>query len=110
LGAFFGGGSLTALTYFIFIEGLSNLSFVPEALIGYINGHTFLVLGIFFIFWTAVSQLLMSVFKKDILKVIILVGTFALALAFAGNDLVNFIGVPLAAMDAYSLWHQDFLA
>src|SRR5699024_10417818 len=67
-------------------------------------------IAIFFVLWTIVSQLLMSFFKTDILKVIILVGTFALALAFAGNDLVNFIGVPLAARDAFDLWHQSFLS
>lgn len=109
LGAFFGGGSLTALTYFIFIEGLSSLSFVPASLTDFMQENTLLVIAVFFVFWTAVSQLLMSVFKRDILRVIILVGTFALALAFAGNDLVNFIGVPLAAMDAYGMWHQAFL-
>lgn len=109
LGALFGGGSLAALSYFIVIEGLSSLSFVPASTIDYIQGHTFLVLGISFVFWTLVSQLIMSVFKRNILKVIILVGTFALALAFAGNDLVNFIGVPLAAMDAYDLWYEAFV-
>ncbi len=109
LGALFGGGSLAALSYFIVIEGLSSLSFVPASTIDYIQGHTFLVLGISFVFWTLVSQLIMSVFKRNILKVIILVGTFALALAFAGNDLVNFIGVPLAAKDAYDLWYEAFV-
>lgn len=108
-GAFFGGVSLTALTYFILINGLSGLSFVPEEFKIYLDQNVFLVLLILFVFWTGISQLVMSVFKRDILKVIILVGTFALALAYAGNDMVNFIGVPLAAKDAFDLWHAEYL-
>ena len=54
-----------------------------------------------FVGWTFILQILYSLFKFNILKFTILVGTFALAMAFAGNDLVNFIGVPLAGLDAY---------
>lgn len=110
VGAFFGGGSLTALSYFILINGLGSLSFVPEGFNLYVHDNLVVVLGISFVFWSLVSQVIMSVFKKDILKVIILAGTFSLALAFAGNDLVNFIGVPLAAKDSFDLWHTSFLA
>lgn len=110
VGAIFGGISLTSLTYFILLKGLGSLSFMPRTVGDYIDAHVFIVLGLFFIFWTIVSQLLMVFLKTDILKVIILVGTFALALAFAGNDLVNFIGVPLAAKDSFDLWHHAFLS
>jgi len=109
-GAIFGGVSLTALTYFLFINGLTSLSFVPENLKNFIDEEVLIVIGISLVVWTVVSQMIMSVFKKDILKIIILVGTFSLALAFAGNDLVNFIGVPLAAKDAFDLWHNAYLS
>lgn len=108
-GAVFGGISLTSLTYFILLNGLSGLSFIPEEFKTYVEENVFVVILILLIFWTGISQLVMSVFKRDILKVIILVGTFALALAYAGNDMVNFIGVPLAAKDAFDLWHAEYL-
>lgn len=108
-GGIFGGISLTALSYFILIKGLSGLSFISKDFITSIGDNMLLVIGILLVFWSLVSQLVMTVFKRDILTVIILVGTFALALAFAGNDLVNFIGVPLAAKDSFDLWHSAFL-
>lgn len=110
VGAIFGGISLTALTYFIFINGISNLTFVPQELKIYVENHVLIVIGASLVFWTIVAQIIISWIKKDILRIIILVGTFALALAFASNDLVNFIGVPLAAKDAFALWHEAFLA
>lgn len=109
IGAFFGGISLTALTYFILLNGLSSVSFVSKSFLDYIQENVLVVLGICFVFWTIVSQFIMTVFKADILKIIILVGTFALALAYAGNDLVNFIGVPLAAKDSFVLWQHSYL-
>lgn len=108
VGAIFGGVSLTALTYFILINGVSDLSFVPEGVKAFMSTQTVSVLAILLVFWTIVSQAIMTVFKSDILKIIILVGTFALALAYAGNDLVNFIGVPLAAKDAFDLWFAEY--
>lgn len=110
VGGVFGGISLTALSYFILIKGLSGLSFVSDDFIQYIRDNMILVIAMLIVFWSLVSQLVMSVFKKDILTLIILVGTFALALAFAGNDLVNFIGVPLAAKDSFELWYSSGVA
>src|SRR5690606_3150097 len=81
-----------------------NLSFVPENANIWIKSHQLLIIGISLVVWTLVSQLLISVLKLNILKVIILIGTFALAMAFAGNDLVNFIGVPVAAIQSYDLF------
>lgn len=109
IGAVFGGISFTALTYFLFLNGLESLTFIPENSIEYIKSNVWVVLVSSFVFWTAISQVLISVLKTDILKIIILTGTFALALAYAGNDLVNFIGVPLAGKDAFVLWHQEYL-
>src|SRR5690606_7567136 len=62
------------------------------------------------IFWTIFSQLFMTIFKKNILIMVIAVGTFSLALAFAGNDLVNFIGVPMAAYQSYMDWSASGVA
>lgn len=108
-GAIFGGVSLTVLTYFLFINGLTGLSFVPDSVKDFFVNEVLIVIGGSLVLWTVISQVIISVFKKNIMKVIILTGTFALALAFAGNDLVNFIGVPLAALDAYGLWHAAYL-
>lgn len=103
-GAVFGGIAITAITFFILIKGMKNLSFVPENANIWIKSHQLLIIGISLVVWTLVSQLLISVLKVNILKVIILIGTFALAMAFAGNDLVNFIGVPVAAIQSYDLF------
>ncbi len=109
IGAFFGGVSLTAILYFIVMKGLSSVAFISEDFLAYLSGNTLLIVLIAFVFFTLLSQLLMSFFKVNILKAIIVVGTFALALAFAGNDLVNFIGVPIAAWQSFGLWREAFL-
>ncbi len=102
-GALFGGIALAAITYFIFIKGLKGTEYYAE-IAPMIEGRTFLIVLISLIIWTLVSYLLMILAKVNIYKLIILVGTFALALAFAGNDLVNFIGVPIAAWQSYEAW------
>ncbi|WP_394907575.1 inorganic phosphate transporter [uncultured Mesonia sp.] len=104
VGSVFGGVSITAITYFIFIKGMKSISFIPGSVKEFVNDQTLIIIGISFLFWTLVSQLMMSFFKVNILRAIIVIGTFALALAFAGNDLVNFIGVPIAAWQSYDIW------
>jgi len=112
VGSVFGGIALTAISYFILIKGIKGTSFAAESfdLIGGMTINNFLesnVISIIIyssIIWTLISFLLVKLFKTDIYKVIIAVGTFALALAFAGNDLVNFIGVPIAAWQSYEAW------
>ncbi len=110
LGAIFGGISITAITYFILIKGLKSVSFIPENFLLWIDNSKLLFIGGSFLFWTLLSQLAISVFKLNILRIIIIIGTFALAMAFAGNDLVNFIGVPIAAWQSFELWTQSGLA
>ncbi|MCY4217489.1 MAG: inorganic phosphate transporter [Flavobacteriaceae bacterium] len=112
INALFGGASLAALCYFIFIKGIkgsayADMSFdslgglsLPE----YIQTNRLVVLGFSALFWTFISYWLQMLAKVNIYKLIIGVGTFALALAFAGNDLVNFIGVPIAAFQAFQIW------
>jgi len=105
-GAIWGGIAITAITYFILIKGAKGSSFLTSESTDWIKGHTSLIIVYSFIGWTILLQLLYWIVKLDILKVIVLVGTFALAMAFAGNDLVNFIGVPLAGLKSF----QAFIA
>ncbi len=106
-GAIFGGISITAITYFILIKGLKGVAFIPAEALIWVNQNTIMLLISSFVFWTLLSQILFSFFKLNILKLIIIIGTFALAMAFAGNDLVNFIGVPIAALQSFELWTQS---
>jgi phosphate/sulfate permease len=103
VGAIFGGAALTAITYFIFIKGLKGTDYYGK-IEPLIEGKTILIVLSSFVLWTIISYLVVQLFKKNIYKLIITVGTFALALAFAGNDLVNFIGVPIAAWQSYEAW------
>lgn len=117
VGAIFSGIALTAITYFIFMKGLKGTSYADESfeLLGGITIKNFLetqvswIVIISSIFWSALSYALIELAKVNIYKLIIVVGTFALALAFAGNDLVNFIGVPVAAYNSYIEWSASGL-
>lgn len=104
VGGVFGGIAITAISFFILIKGLKGASFLSKEASNWIGDNQLLLVGINFVFWTILSQLLVSVFRINILRVIIVVGTFALALAFAGNDLVNFIGVPIAAYQSFEFF------
>jgi phosphate/sulfate permease len=100
----FGGFAMTAITFFILVKGLKSITFVPSEIKDFIKESPLTIIMYSLILWTIVSQLLISVFKYSVFKFIIIVGTFGLALAFAGNDLVNFIGVPIAAYQAFEIW------
>jgi len=102
-GAIFGGLALAAIMYFIFMKGLKGSPFYKD-LKGYLDGNEYLVMGVSFVFFTLFSYVFQKITKKSILLVVIAVGTFGLALAFSGNDLVNFIGVPMAAYHSYEAW------
>ena len=104
IGSIFGGFAITAITFFILIKGLKGVSFIGADTHSWIKENQFLIIGANFVFFTVLSQVLMTFFKINILRVIIIIGTFALALAFAGNDLVNFIGVPIAAFNSYQIF------
>lgn len=106
-GAIWGGLSFAAMTYFILIKGAKEASFMSSAMQDWIAANTFMLMMGSFVGWTIILQLLYSVFKMNILKMIVLAGTFALAMAFAGNDLVNFIGVPIAGFNAYEIYAAD---
>lgn len=103
-GAIFGGLAVTAITYFILVKGAKGASFMTEEMKDMIKHNSMLIISISFVFWTVIFQLIVWFSKIDIFKIIVLFGTFALAMAFAGNDLVNFIGVPLAGYESYKVW------
>ncbi|MCP4899352.1 MAG: inorganic phosphate transporter [bacterium] len=102
-GALWGGAALASIVYFILIKGSKGASFITPEMLTWIKGNTLLLLGMTFAICAVLLQLMMLVTRINILKLIVLVGTFALAMAFAANDLVNFIGVPLAGMSAYAV-------
>ena len=106
-GAIWGGIAITAITYFILIKGAKGSSFLTEDTTNWIKENSSLIILYSFIGWTILLQLLYWVIRLDILKMIVLVGTFALAMAFAGNDLVNFIGVPLAGLKSFQAFIAD---
>ena len=108
-GAVFSGVALTAITYFIFMKGLKGSSYYND-IKGVLEGNELYTISIAFIIWTSLSYILTKYFKFNLYKIIITVGTFALALAFAGNDLVNFIGVPMAAWNSYEAWSASDIA
>ena len=93
-GALWGGMAITGITYFMLIKGAKGASFITSDTLSYISANTGMILLASFAGWTVILQILMLLFRLNVLKVIVLAGTFALAMAFAGNDLVNFIGVP----------------
>lgn len=97
----FGGIAITAIIYFMLIKGVKDASFMTLESRGWVENNSWLIVGGCFVFFTFLMQLL-HWFKVNVFKVIVLFGTFALALAFAGNDLVNFVGVPLAGFSSYT--------
>lgn len=99
-GALWGGMALTAITFFILIKGAKGATFMDAQTVAMIKNNSMKIMAIIFVVSAIVLQILMTVFRVNILKIIILIGTFALAMAFAANDLVNFIGVPLAGLHA----------
>ncbi|KUO65275.1 MAG: phosphate:sodium symporter [Lutibacter sp. BRH_c52] len=110
--ALFGGIALTSMLYFILLKGIGGTSFASEkfdvieelTIKAFIEHFVLQIIAINLIIWSAISYILIYSFKINIYKIIIIVGTFALALAFAGNDLVNFIGVPIAGWQSYQAW------
>lgn len=106
----FGGIAATAITYFIFIKGLKGTTIIPGELKEFIFSNTVTIVAISFVIWTSICALLNKFFNINVFKFIILIGTFAIAMAFAGNDLVNFIGVPIAALQSYEAWSVSGVA
>jgi len=104
VGSAWGGIALTAILYFIVMKGIIDSAVFTPELISYIQSNTWSILLISFATLTLLFQLFISLFNFNLLKYIVLAGTFALALSFAGNDLVNFIGVFMAALKSYQIF------
>ena len=102
-GFIFAGICLTAIGYFIFFKGLKGTPFYGD-IKGFLEQNTLLIIASMLAFWTLLMFIIDKVFKINVLVIVIGLGTFGLALAFAGNDLVNFIGVPMAAYHSYEAW------
>ena len=101
-GAIWAGIAMATITFFILVKGAKGASFMTAENVMWIKSNSLLILISIFAISAVIFQILVSVFEVNILKPVVLVGTFALAMAFAANDLVNFIGVPLAGLNAYN--------
>ena len=99
--AIFGGIAFTALAYFIFLKGIAKSHYIAEDVRTWVEANTQMLLLTTFVGSSIVMEVL-HLLRINIFRLIVLMGTFALAMAFAGNDLVNFIGVPLAGLDSYN--------
>jgi len=105
-GAIWGGLAITAITYFIVIKGAKGSALITDNGLTWIKENAASILLFSFIGWSVIIQVLYWISKVNVFRGVVLIGTFALAMAFAGNDLVNFIGVPVAGLKAF----QDFTA
>lgn len=103
VGGLWTGLALTTLSYFLVFKGAKGASFISSNTLTWINDHIMTLLVGSFIFWTIFMQVLL-ILKVNVLRIVVLFGTFSLAMAFAGNDLVNFIGVPIAGFESYLDW------
>lgn len=108
-GSIFGGIALTSIGYFVFMKGLKGTPYYQDYN-GMVTGNEMYFIAGSLVFFTLFSYLFMKIFKKSILIIVIAAGTFSLALAFSGNDLVNFIGVPMAAYHSYIAWAASGVA
>ena len=108
--ALFGGVSLAAITYFILIKGLNSIQFIEDDFVDVIKSNSLIIIISSVVIWSFLSWIVEEILKINLFKFIIILGTFALALAFAGNDLVNFIGVSIAAWQSFGLWFEAYQA
>ncbi len=104
VGVLWSGLAMATMIYFLLIKGLKGAAFLPASLVGWTANNTWTLIGLSFTFASLILFLLYTLFKVNILKLVVLFGTFSLAMAFAGNDLVNFIGVPIAGFESYKAW------
>lgn len=100
----FGGVAISAIIYFILIKGLKSAAIFDSSITEFVANNTGIFLLGNVVLWTLLSLLVSFIFRLSIYTVVIVLGTFALAMAFAGNDLVNFIGVPIAGLQSFQNW------
>ena len=106
-GALFGSFSVSAITYFLLFKGAKGSALITPDILHFLNTYTFELMLAIFGGFLVIFQLAILVFNFNVFRVVILAGTFALAFSFSGNDLVNFIGVPLAALDSWSIFQTS---
>ncbi|MDO7593654.1 MAG: inorganic phosphate transporter [Schleiferiaceae bacterium] len=109
VGFLFAAACLTAISYFIFFKGLKGTPYYGDIKDVLATYNIAIIAGLF-VLWSVAAYVINNVFKKNVLVLVIGIGTFSLALAFAGNDLVNFIGVPMAAYHSYEAWSVSGVA
>ncbi|UII28564.1 inorganic phosphate transporter [Fulvivirga maritima] len=109
VGVIWAGIALTAISYFLIIKGVKGSSFISDDKIEWFERNSLEISIFSFLAWSVIFFILREVFKTNILKIVVLFGTFALAMAFAGNDLVNFIGVPIAGLESFKEWSASGL-
>lgn len=109
LGSFWCGIAMTSICYFAVFKGLKGTNLISPEMLAYIDTHMFLSLLASFVSFTVIMAILQHLFMANVLRIIVLVGTFSLALAFAGNDLVNFIGVFMGGLGSFEL-AQNYIA
>ena len=102
-GGIWGGFAMSVIAYFILIKGAKGASFLTPEIVTLIKANAWLIMAASFVFFGIIFQFMAWFTRINVLKPIVLVGTFSLAMAFAGNDLVNFIGVPLAGLESYKI-------
>ncbi len=107
LGGLWAGFAVTAIIYFMIIKGARGASFMNPEMVRYIESNAFWIILASMAVLTIVFQLLIWILRTDVLRITVLIGTFALAMAFAGNDLVNFIGVPLAGYESFKIFASE---
>ena len=110
VGALWSGIALSVMTYFLLVKGVKGASFISDEFLTWVQSNTLLLIGATSLAWYLLMQGLIKFFKTNVLRVVVLFGTFALAMAFAGNDLVNFIGVPIAGFESFNAWSASGVA
>ncbi len=103
-GAIFSGISVTTIVYFLLIKGAKGSSFISDDQVKWVMDNAWTINFVSLVLWSILIQLLMWWTSINPLRIVVLLGTFALAMAFAGNDLVNFIGVAVGGYFAYQSW------
>ena len=109
-GALFGSFSVSAIVFFLLFKGAKGSALITPEVLNFLDAYTFELMAAIFVTSLVLFQVAILMFNFNVFKVVILAGTFALAFSFAGNDLVNFIGVPLAALDSWSIYQSSGLA
>ena len=104
VGIIYSGLALSALTFFLLIKGAKGASFLTDDVMTWINEYRIILFISAVVFWSILMLIIHKTLKFDILRIVVLFGTFSLAMAFSGNDLVNFIGVPIAGFESYLSW------